>query len=161
MTNPRGFISTLNFTAAGALSSATDGAGIVTSYSWDANTRLLSIGDESRSAYLVFLYEPWQSGRESCDGRSAVGWRIHLRLQQLKPGFVCGRSDRKCHDFGMERDRLPLRGGRRPGQSHLCIRSTDSGQVASIVNPLGQTITHVYNSQGQLSPHGSIRLVSG
>ena len=29
----------------------------------------------SRSAYVVFLCDPWQSGRESCVGRSAVGWR--------------------------------------------------------------------------------------
>ena len=45
VTNPLGFVTTLNFTANGSIASATDGAGNLTSYSWDSLNNLTAIID--------------------------------------------------------------------------------------------------------------------
>ncbi len=48
VTNPRGFVTTLNYNSGGALNSAIDGAGNLTSYSWDSLNCLTGIIDALR-----------------------------------------------------------------------------------------------------------------
>ena len=55
VTNPRGYVTTLNFNSMGSLSSAIDGAGNLTSYAWDTNNRLTGIVDPTfRTSRLNF-----------------------------------------------------------------------------------------------------------
>ena len=58
VTNPRGYVTTLNFTSNGSLSSAIDGTGNLTSYSWDAANRLTAIVDGLGNA-TSFAYTTW------------------------------------------------------------------------------------------------------
>ena len=82
VTNPLGFVTTLNFTSAGNLSSAIDGAGNRTSYSWDANSRLLGITDGLGNTTSFTYTTLGQPVRVAGVDYPAAGRDLHIQLQQ-------------------------------------------------------------------------------
>ena len=120
VTNPLGHVTTLNFTSLGSLASAIDGAGVLTSYSWDANNSLTAIVDGLGNATTFGYVTQSNTFVETLASITQPLGGIFTYTYNSN-GQVSSVTDQlgSNHEPGLERLGAADRGCRRPGEHHI------------------------------------------